>query len=283
MKRRIKNIGASVRRRLLEKAKKQGVDFNRLLLLYVQERFLYRLTHSQYRNAFVLKGGALFYAAHHLQARPTRDLDFLAGKIPSQPEAFGKVLRDVVAVEVADGVVFDADSISCQAITEGAMYEGVRAKVTAHLEAARQTLQIDAGFGDVVTPKPVHFEFPSLLDDKDFAIQAYSWESVIAEKFEAIVKLGDVNSRMKDFYDIWFLLANHEFEQEILNEAITATFKHRKTNLGDAWYIFKASFYNDPDKEKMWAAFFRKNGMIKTRSFSEIVLEIMSRLKALKG
>lgn len=274
MTRNVKNVAASVRERLLHKAKERGIDFNRMLLLYFQERFLYRLVHSKYKNAFVLKGGVLFYGMHHLLARPTKDLDFLAKRIPNQIDAFAQILREIVAVVADDGIAFDSESITCQYITEAANYEGIRTKMSAELENAKLTLQLDVGFSDVVIPKPIQFDFPVLLSDRPIRVSAYSWESVIAEKFEAIVKLSDLNSRMKDFFDIWFLMTHQNFEAKMLQTAIETTFKQRQTDFKNAEYIFSTEFCNDDEKAKMWAAFSRKNNFKETEAFADVLAQI---------
>jgi len=270
----IKNLGASVRERLLSIARKLNVDFNRILLLYFQERFLFRLAKSKYKKSFVLKGGVLLYGAHQMKARPTKDIDFLATKLKNQPESFARIIEEIITTEASDGVSFDPSSISVESIAQRAAYEGIRLKITAHLDTARQNLQLDIGFGDVVVPHPIPLEYPVLLESERIELSAYSWDSVVAEKFEACVKLSDLNSRMKDFHDMHFLLNNHDFVGKELRGSILATFQNRRTDISNAAYIFSEAFYSHPDKQKQWTAFLRTIRQPAQMQFSEVVLEI---------
>ncbi|MCI0692495.1 nucleotidyl transferase AbiEii/AbiGii toxin family protein [candidate division KSB1 bacterium] len=267
----IKNLGASVRNRLLNVAKRLSMDFNRILLLYFQERFLYRLAQSKYKNSFVLKGGVLLYGRHQMKARPTKDIDFLATKINNQPESFARIINEIITTAANDGVFFDPASISFESIAQRAPYKGIRLKITAHLDTARQNLQLDFGFGDVVVPHPIPLEYPVLLEPERIEISAYSWDSVVAEKFEACVKLSDLNSRMKDFHDIHFLLNNHNFAGKELRTSILATFQNRRTDLSNAAHIFSETFYSHPDKQKQWSAFLRTIHQPASMQFSEVV------------
>lgn len=270
----IKNLGASVRTRLLNIAKQLQIDFNRLLLLYFQERFLHRLAQSPYKNSFVLKGGALLYSAHQMKARPTKDIDFLAKNLKNQPELLAQIIEEIITAPVNDGVYFDPASIVFETIAQQARYEGIRFRITAQLDTAKQNLQLDVGFGDVVFPEPVSLEYPVLLGSGIIALSAYSWDSVIAEKFEAIVKLSDLNSRMKDFYDIHFLLTHHDFAGKELQGSLMTTFRNRQTDFAEAEHIFSESFYNNPDKPKQWTAFLRTIHQQAVAPFSEIVLTL---------
>lgn len=277
----IKNLGASIKNRLMNVAKQQQLDFNRLLLLYLQERFLHRLARSKYKNSFILKGGVLLYGAHQMKARPTKDIDFLAANIKNQPESFAGIIEEIIAAEANDGVHFDSASISIERIAQRAAYEGVRCKITAHLDTAKQNLQLDIGFGDVVFPRLVQLEYPVLLESEKILISSYSWDSVVAEKFEACVKLSDLSSRMKDFYDLSFLLSHQDFIGSELRGAIAATFQNRRTDLADAAYLFSEAFYNLPDKQKQWSAFLRGIHHSTPAKFPEIVLEIKEFLSPL--
>lgn len=255
-------------------ARQLSVDFNRILLLYLQERFLYRLARSKYKSSFVLKGGVLFYGAHQMKARPTKDIDFLAINIQNQPESFAKIIEEIIASIANDGVYFDPASLAFERIAPQAAYEDIRCKITAQLDTAKQNLQLDIGFGDVVLPRPAQFEYPVLLESERIVLSAYSWDSVVAEKFEVCVKLSDLNSRMKDFYDLSFLLSNQDFIGNELRGAIAATFQNRRTDLADAAYIFSEAFYNLPDKQKQWLAFLHNIPDQPQIKFSGVVLEI---------
>lgn len=266
----ISNIAASARARLLILAKKQGIEFNRMLLLYLQERFLYRLSQSAYRDQFVLKGGVLFYGAHQQLARPTKDVDLLAQNISNDEAAFAALIQEIITVPVDDGIEFDRD-VSVEQIVETAQYEGLRVKLTATFDKARLRLQVDIGFSDTVIPSPVQFDYPVLIDEETIPLVAYSWESVIAEKFEAMIKLGELNSRMRDFYDVYFLLTGYSFRGDDLMQAIRETFSNRSTDIAVATSIFTKSFINARNKQQQWTAFVKKAGIEKAITFADVV------------
>jgi predicted nucleotidyltransferase component of viral defense system len=258
MAKQIKNIVASVHDRLLNLSKELGVDFNRLLLLYSQERFLYRLVSSEYRDYFILKGGVLLYGVYQLKSRPTKDIDFLVEKLENKIERMRAVISSIISQKINDGLDFDSSSLSIEEIDDDAEYHGLRIKIDTYLGTAKRSLQLDMGFGDIIFPEPIKFNYPSLIEDENFEVNGYSWESVIAEKFEAIVKLSDLNSRMKDFYDIIFLMQNHNFDGSLLKEAISKTFVNRDTDIKNYEYIFSTEFKNSEDKKTQWHAFIRK-------------------------
>ncbi len=216
MPREIKNVGASVRARLLSLAQRQGADFQLIVTRYALERFLYRLGVSPYRDRFILKGAMLFAIWLDDPYRPTRDVDFL-GFGDNETEAVAEIFRKVCAVEVADdGVVFDVNKLRAESTREDTDYGGIRVQTQATVGGARVPIRIDIGFGDVVTPRPAEIEYPALLDAPPPKLRAYPKETVVAEKFEALVSLGHSNSRMKDFYDLWMLSRYFEFEQKTL-------------------------------------------------------------------
>jgi hypothetical protein len=197
------NVPASVRQRLLNLAHQTKQDFGLLLMKYALERLLYRLSVSPHRDIFVLKGALLFDLWTHQPYRPTRDLDLL-GCGDSSLERYRKLFSEICTQTVEDdGVSFFADTVTAERIRDDEDYEGVRLVLQARLGAARISLQIDIGFGDVITPSPVEVEYPTLLDFPAPKLRAYPKETVVAEKFEAMVKLGIANSRMKDFYDLF--------------------------------------------------------------------------------
>lgn len=270
----VKNIAASVRAKLLIKAKQFRLDYNRMLLLYVQERFLYRLSCSDYRNQLILKGGILFYGAHREKARTTKDIDLLAAKIPNNEAFILKCIRHIFSIKAEDGVQFLDDTIKIEKIAEDAVYEGLRLKFQAKLETAIIPIQIDIGFSDRIFPHAVRFEYPVLLTNEPITVMAYSWESIIAEKFEAIIKLGQLNSRMKDFYDIYFLQRHQDFNGETLCSAIALTFKYRKTDLSSCGECFSETFMNDPNKQKQWQTFQSKVGLAPAISFENVMRKI---------
>jgi hypothetical protein len=205
------------------------------------------------------------------RVRPTRDIDFLGQAIGNDPEEIRGALKNIAGTQVDDGVTFTCDRISVERIKEETDYEGVRAKIETELGGARNVLQLDIGFGDRIIGGPVEIDFPVLLDLPAPKIQVYSKESVIAEKFEAIVRLSFLTSRMKDFYDILYLASNESFSFETLHEAITATFDRRKTPLADRSVIFGDEFKRARDKQEQWQAFLTRSRLESYQQFAEAV------------
>ncbi len=274
MKKEITNIAASVRTRLYNLAQRHGMDFSRTLLLYIQERVLFRISHSPYCDHFILKGGVLFYGAHGKIARPTKDLDFYIREQSNQPQKLLLIFQKIFSIETADGLIFDLEEIVLEPIKGDDEYEGWRVKIPVRLEQARQVVQIDLGFNDVVYPAPVSFSYPVMLDEEPIQLSAYSWESVIAEKFEAMVKLGEANSRIKDIYDIHHLALNCFFQGETLKTAMIRTFRNRKTVISNDLLVFSAVFRENPTKQIQWQAFLKKSLINTAITFSQIILEI---------
>jgi len=231
MPREPRNIGASVRARLLDRARAERSDFQILLTRYALERLLYRLSVSQHRDRFILKGAMLFVTWVADPFRPTRDLDLL-GHGDNDAEAIAETFRAICAQPVADdGVTFDVGVLTAAPIREEAEYGGVRVRTTATIAGARIPIQVDIGFGDAVTPAPVEIVYPALLDAPAPHLRAYPVETVVAEKFEALVTLGIANSRLKDFYDLWLIAQTFEFRRSALVEAVRRTFERRETAL----------------------------------------------------
>ena len=255
-----KNIGASVRSRLLRLARERGEDVQLVLTRYANERLLYRLASSAHASRFVLKGAALFTLWTGEPHRATRDVDLLGFGDPSE-EHIRSVFAEVLAVEVDDdGVRFDSSTIEVRPIREEQDYGGVRVVLVAQVTSAKVRLQVDIGFGDAITPDAVNVEFPPLLDFPAPKLRAYPRETVVAEKLEAMVKLGQANSRMKDFYDLVVLSQMFAFEGELLVRAIAATFARRGTPLPTGLPVaLTLEFTNDPTKTTQWGAFLRKS------------------------
>ena len=261
MARDIRNISASVHRRLLDKAKETRRPFNELLQHFAIERFIYRISRSRHAECFILKGALMFFVWGGASARPTMDIDFM-GRMDNSLAAVGNAVKDACRTEVEpDGVVFDADSVSSVRITESAEYEGVRVRLKGRLGSARLSLQIDIGFGDALVPCPSRSAYPALLDFPAPVVNGYSMESTIAEKFHAMVKLGILNSRMKDFYDIWMLARTFNFEGARLSESIKQTFECRKTPFVARPAVFAPSFAQEKTKCIQWRAFTKKLGL----------------------
>jgi hypothetical protein len=268
-----KNITASVHQRLLNKAREDSRLFNELLQYFAIERFIYRLSKSPNADRFILKGALMLSAWRGSMTRPTMDIDLL-GKIDNRLEIIIGVIRDACGMDVeADGMSFNADTVTAARITEDADYEGIRVRVQGGLGNARVSLQIDIGFGDVIVPGPEKVEYPALLDFPAPKMNGYSMESTIAEKYQAMVKLGVLNSRMKDFYDIWMLSRMFDFKGETLAEAIERTFKNRHTPITKDPTAFHPSFAKDGSKTAQWQGFVRKARLTDAPEAFEDVLE----------
>jgi predicted nucleotidyltransferase component of viral defense system len=252
-------MAASVRQRLMNKAREQNEDFGIVLTRYGLERFLYRLAQSRHRQQFILKGAMLFQLWSGQPHRPTRDLDLL-GQGDPDPDRFKGLLRDICQQKVEDdGLEFHAESIGAERMREGEEYQGLRLKLLATLATARIPIQIDIGFGDSVYPGPNEMVYPTLLDLPAPTLMVYPRETVVAEKYQAMVMLGIANSRMKDFYDLWTLAQHFEFSGHVLSSAIRATFERRKTTLPEQTPLALTSeFTGDRQKLMQWRAFLRK-------------------------
>jgi len=256
---RIKNVAASVRQRLLNYAHERGEEFGLVLSRYAAERFLYRLTQSEHRDRFVLKGALLFLIWEGELHRMTRDLDLL-GYGESEIASLEQAVRDICHTEVPeDGMRFLADTVRGRRIREDQEYEGIRIMVEARLGTARVPLQIDVGFGDIITPPAERETYPTILDMEAPEPRVYPRETVLAEKFQAMVQLGIANSRMKDFYDVWFLARSFAFEGKRLAEAVRQTFERRRTSVPvEPPLALTRAFAEHPAKSQQWAAFLRK-------------------------
>ena len=283
-----RNLAASVRQRLFNRAQERREDFGLVLTKYCLERFLYRLSQSEYRYQFVLKGALLFELWTHRPYRPTRDLD-LSTQGDNSAARITKVLRDVIAQNTeADGLVFDPASIRVAKIKEEEEYEGLRVRFLAQLERARISLQVDIGFGDVIVPGPQKIKYPGMLDFPTARLQAYPKESVVAEKLEALVKLGMTNTRMKDFYDLWILSREFEFSGPSLCKAIEATFQRRRTEIPASRPLaLTKEFFDDPRKTGQWRAFVKKskldhNGAEFDRVMRDLNIFLLSPLEAVR-
>jgi predicted nucleotidyltransferase component of viral defense system len=249
------NIAASVRARLLNLARQSNQPFDGLLTRFAHERLLYRLSRSPHAERFVLKGATLLTTWLPETARGTRDLDLLGFGDSSEQRILG-IFREVLAIAVDDGVDFDLDALQVALIREELEYGGVRLRGTATLAGARIAIVVDIGFGDSVEPGLETIAYPALLDLPAPRLRAYAPETVIAEKFQAMVALGRANSRMKDFYDIWILSRTFRFAEDRLARAIAATFARRQTTIPtDLPDALTSAFAEDPLKQRQWAAF----------------------------
>ena len=254
----LKNVAASVHQRLLNVARQSGRPFNELAQYYALERWLYRLAQSDYRDQFVLKGALMLVVWNVPVTRPTRDIDLL-GCISNDLDAVREVIATICRIPgEGDGLIFDAETVTTTRIAEDADYEGVRATFLGSLGNTRLPMQIDIGFSDIVTPGPQAIVYPAILGHPAPELNAYNRETVIAEKFEAMVKLGELNSRMKDFFDIWVLGRTGDFVGNELSRAIQQTFARRGTALTPNPDCFTDEFTMDQRMTVQWVAFLRR-------------------------
>jgi len=277
VKGRPKNIVASIHQRLHNKAQETDRPFGEILQYFAIERFLYRLSVSRHADSFVLKGALMLPIWSRALSRPTVGIDLL-GRTANRVEAIADVVGEVCGVEVEpDGLTFDAASIEAEPISPQAEYEGVRVRFRGALDNARISMQIDVGFGDVVVPSAQHIRYPALLDLPAPQLEAYSKESVIAEKLQAMVRLGELNSRMKDFYDVWAMARQLDFDGAGLAEAIKATFDNRATALPADPEPFRATFAENPVKQAQWRGFIRRHRLEGDQArFEEVIADLAS-------
>lgn len=266
------NPVASIRQRLRNLAAARSEEFGLVLTRYANQRLLFRLSQSEHRHLFLLKGATLFAAWSDAPHRPTRDLDLL-GVGDNEVAVVANVFREVCAAAVEpDGLVFVPETIQAARIRDDQEYEGVRVTFTAMLGKARIPMQVDVGFGDAVFPEPVEVSVAGLIGFPDARLRAYPREAVVAEKFQAMVALGMANSRMKDFYDLWVLSRDFAFAGEALRKAIAATFARRRTSLPETVPLaLSPAFANAPAKTVQWRAFVRKAGLTGQPELGSIV------------
>lgn len=256
----MKNYAASVRAKLYNLSQVEGVWFNFLITRYFHERLLFRLSRSSYADNFCLKGGTLLYALEGISARQTRDLDLLGRHIDNLPSNIEACFAEILKLDFQeDGVRFDLETIVISEIVKEGDYRGVRVSVVAHLGQIREKLQIDIGFGDSIVPAPIHIRYPVILDLPVPEILAYSVESVIAEKFHAMIYLGELNSRMKDFHDLYRLLQPGKFDESVLIQALSETFKTRKTIIPPDPVVFSEMFAKNENRIRLWKSFLAKS------------------------
>ena len=239
---------------------KQGSNHQDTLTRFFHERFLYRLSQSPYVDHFLLKGGTLAYAYGAERSRHTRDIDLLLRKLQGDEKHIQSIFSKIAAIEIDDGVTFMADGVRISPITKEGRYKGTRVKLIAMLGNVRQGMQIDIGVGDHVTPGPTQIEFPTILSElPEPVLLAYNLETMLAEKFEAMISLGALNSRYKDFYDVYVFGA--EAKPDLLELAVRNTFTRRNTVIIAHPIVFSDGFYLDAQRQTRWATFLRKNNL----------------------
>jgi hypothetical protein len=270
----LKNVAASVRQRILNQARAERQDSQRLMVRYAIERLLYRLSQSPMRDRFILKGAMLFALWSAQPFRSTGDLDLLgygSNDAAALHDIFARLCRQDVP---DDGLMFDADSLHVETLREEEEYRGARVRIDAHLGTAVIAVQIDIGYGDAVYPEPQTIDYPRLLEDFPAArIRAYPPETVVAEKLEAMVRFGDLTSRLKDHYDMRVLSRTFAFSKATLSTAIANTFRQRGTDLPSSIPdALTAAFAARQDKQAQWDAFLRRTApTILPPSFAEVL------------
>jgi predicted nucleotidyltransferase component of viral defense system len=270
-----KDIAASVSARLSNYARDQNYTYQEVLLYYAIERFLYRLAQSKYRDTFVLKGGVVFFAWRIPLRRATRDID-LHGRGSSSVKYLEAVIKEICEQTVQpDGMLFDTSSVTGTIIQDRAEYQGLRIRFTGYLGTARAPMQIDIGFSDVIVPSAIKVDYPTILDMPEPHLHAYSWETLIAEKFQAMVFLGSINSRMKDFYDVWLLTYKAAIDGSILQMAIMTIFNNRSTPLPDGLPVALSQSFAK-ERRRHWQAFISREKIEagEAVNFLEVILRL---------
>ncbi|MDZ7682657.1 MAG: nucleotidyl transferase AbiEii/AbiGii toxin family protein [Fodinibius sp.] len=262
------SLEQSIKDRLKNIARETRRDYNFVAIQYLQERFLARLEKSRYRDNLILKGALLLVAYNIPVVRPSKDIDFKGEGASNDLGQIEKVVQDIAEINLEDGVEFSPEDIDIEQITEDSEYDGVRIKISATVAGDKHWLQLDIGFGDTIIDGPVDMEYPAMLEFAAPNIKVYSIESSIAEKLEAIVSLGTFGSRMKDYFDVWFLITNHDLEKDRLKKAISATFSQRQTPVDDFEYIFSEDFKTNRNKHQQWQAFLNRTTIESDNEFS---------------
>lgn len=257
----------SVAARLKHQAKIQEQRFDRILLLYFQERFLARLAKSDYKQILILKGGLYLYSVYGMATRPTRDMDFL--NVDQASEELEGIFQDIASIQLDDQVEFDLKSLSSKTIQSG-----INLTLTAYLGRAKNVLKFDVGFNDLVTPEPQLINYPTLLAEEAITIYSYTDETVIAEKLAAMTELYLSNSRLKDFYDLYQFAQRKSVDRTILQKAIKTTFKQRTLEIDSYLILFEPEFLTDSTMIVKWEAFWKKQHKEPMPDFPDIMMAI---------
>ena len=284
VKNEIKDYGKSNRTKLLNLSRQtKGADYNLILLRFVQERFLYRLSLSAYRENFFLKGGALLFAHERFAARPTRDMDFLGDHISRDKKNIKRIMHEICSIECEeDGMTFECgeDDIWLEDITVEKEYNGTRVHMTAHMDTIVQQFSIDVGFGDVIVPQPAQLDYPLLIEGLPAVnVEAYSLETVVAEKFQTMIDRGTINSRMKDFFDVYTILKADKVDEALLKEAVAEVFANRGTEMDADNVVFSDGFAQDGMRQTMWKAYLKKIKYKDELPFTEVMDVVRERLQ----
>lgn len=273
-----KNLGESIKAKILKKANETGRRNEFLINQYFYERFLYRIGKSKYKNKLFLKGGLLLITYDTSdKMRPTKDLDFSVKNFPITEKSVIKMVGEIISLDYhKDGVNFDESTLELKPITEWADYEGWRVSIRAYFldTKTNSTLTVDIATGDVIFPEPVELIYPALLENEEAIVMAYSSESVVAEKFQAILRLGAANSRMKDFYDIFHIAGCKTFELFVLKDAVEKTLENRETELPENLEAFFRIIRSSDELKDFWKGFIRRINKPEYESFDFIIDKI---------
>lgn len=254
-----KNLGESIRQQLKNLSDKRNRPFDEIIRYYAMERFLYRLSISSHAKKFFLKGGLMLKVWDSLDHRATMDIDLLA-RTSNQIDNLHRIITEVSEIAYEeDGIVFDTQKLILRNIQTGGDYNGVSISFSAKLFTTKMPILIDIGFNDIVIPKPQQIKYPTLLGMPEPTLMGYTLETVIAEKLESVVKLAFVNTRMKDFYDLWTILNNYEIQPDKLSTAIREVFANRKTPFKHP-VAFTPEFYDNKETQQRWDNFLSAMG-----------------------
>lgn len=250
----------SIKARLLNMADGNNKKYQQLIVRFFHERLLFRLSKSEYRERFILKGGALLYAFEEFIPRPTLDIDFMGHRINNDKANVLTAFKNIASMSYPeDGITFHTDTLTADDITVEKTYPGVRIGMVANIGSYKQNLTFDIGFGDVIVPRPQELEYPTLFDAMEEPdILAYSLETVVAEKFQTMIDRGRFNSRMKDYFDLYRIISVHQFDNTLLSEAINATFENRGTEFVEGHDFFSEDFTEDTMLNRQWKNYIRK-------------------------
>lgn len=250
----------SIKARLLNMSDGNNKKYQQLIVRFFHERLLFRLSKSEYRERFILKGGALLYAFEEFIPRPTLDIDFMGHRINNDKANVLTAFKNIASMSYPeDGITFHTDTLTADDITVEKTYPGVRIGMVANIGSYKQNLTFDIGFGDVIVPRPQELEYPTLFDAMEEPdILAYSLETVVAEKFQTMIDRGRFNSRMKDYFDLYRIISVHQFDNTLLSEAIKATFENRGTEFVEGHDFFSEDFTEDTMLNRQWKNYIRK-------------------------
>lgn len=274
------NKEASIRAHLKTEAARRGISFQYATLLYMHEGLLRRLAASPYADRFVLKGGLLLQCLSAYFARTTKDIDLLGMGIPNDSDRLEAAFRTICQSNQYDALYFDSESLGIEEINEAGNYHGARVRVACNLGNIHNVVQVDIAFDDAVEAPLNEIEYPTLLNSLHFNLLTYPLASVIAEKFETMIALGDINSRMKDFWDVAYLLGNYNFTDEELLVALKATFQRRNTPMPEDPSVFASDFENSKVLVNRWQAFLRRT-LVPHQDWNEVLAVIRTRLSPL--